>query len=50
MLSTALNAPTPNWNRMPAIIAQAMPLGMACTMRSNQPETPIRKIATPAVR
>ncbi len=48
--SRATNTPTPNWKRMPAIMALAMPGGIRRMMRSKEPVTPITKSTAAATR
>src|SRR5690606_3814416 len=44
-----LNASSPNWNKTPAIMPDAMPWGIARMTRSNQPDMPITKVMAAAV-
>lgn len=45
-----LKAPIPNGRRMPAIMPLATPLGTRTMIRSSEPERPIPKRMTAAVR
>ena len=50
MLAAERNAPTPNWNRMPAIMPKAMPLGMRRISQSKLPDSPITSKMSAATR
>ena len=46
---TALKAPAPNWNRMPAIMPAQMPRGMRRISQSKPPLRPTSRTSTAAV-
>ena len=46
----ARKACVPNWNRMPAIMPAAMPLGMRSTIFSKLPVMPMAMTSAAAIR